>query len=49
MVVTQITPELKSKLAYRYYNYNNGTPTIFFPQWVGTDEHLVCPGRSAEA
>ena len=40
VVVTQITPELKSKLGYRYYNYDNGTPTIFFPQWVGTDEHI---------
>ena len=41
VVVTQITPELKSKLGYRYYNYDNGTPTIFFPQWVGTDEHCM--------
>ena len=46
VVVTQITPELKSKLAYRYYNYDNGTPTIFFPQWVGTDEHLYAPGEA---
>ena len=44
VVVTQITPELKSKLGYRYYNYDNGTPSIFFPQWVGTDEHLYAPG-----
>ena len=47
--MTQITPELKSKLAYRYYNYDNDTPTIFFPQWVGTDEHIYAPGRRAEA
>ena len=46
VVVTQITPELKSKLGYRYYNYDNGTPTIFFPQWVGTDEHLYAPGET---
>jgi MtrB/PioB family decaheme-associated outer membrane protein len=46
VVVTQITPDLKSKLAYRYYNYDNNTPTIFFPQWVGTDEHIYPPGNT---
>ena len=46
VVVTQITPELKSKLGYRYYNYDNGTPSIFFPQWVGTDEHSYAPGET---
>ena len=44
VVVTQISPELKSKLSYRYYNYDNNTPSILFPQWVGTDEHLFAPG-----
>jgi MtrB/PioB family decaheme-associated outer membrane protein len=43
VVVTQITPELKSKLGYRYYNYDNDTPTIFFPQFVGTDERIYAP------
>ena len=48
VVVTQITPELKSKLGYRYYNYDNGTPTIFFPQWVGTDEHIYPPNQGGD-
>ena len=40
VVTTQITPELKSKLVYRYYNYDNDSPTQLFNQWVGTDEHI---------
>jgi MtrB/PioB family decaheme-associated outer membrane protein len=31
VLTTQITPELKSKLSYRYYNYDDQTPRIFFP------------------
>jgi MtrB/PioB family decaheme-associated outer membrane protein len=49
VVVTQITPELKSKLAYRYFNYDNETPILFFPQWVGTDEHLYPPGNTPKS
>ena len=37
VVTTQITSDLKSKLSYRYYNYDNGTPQVFFPNWVGAD------------
>ena len=37
VVTTQLTPDLKSKLAYRYYDYDNGTPAQFFGSWVGTD------------
>ena len=37
VVTTQLTPNLKSKLAYRYYDYDNGTPAQFFGSWVGTD------------
>ena len=37
MVTTQITPELKSKLAYRYYDFANQTPELFFNDWVLTD------------
>ena len=33
----QITPELKFKASYRYYNYDNGTPEIRFADWVLTD------------
>jgi MtrB/PioB family decaheme-associated outer membrane protein len=31
IVTTKITPELTSKLEYRYYNFDNDTPQIFFP------------------
>ena len=37
VVTTQITPELKSKLSYRYYNYDNNTPELFFNDWTVTD------------
>jgi MtrB/PioB family decaheme-associated outer membrane protein len=41
VLTTQITPTLKSKLSYRYYDYDNGTPEIFFPNWVLTDVKLA--------
>ena len=31
VVTTQITPELKSKLFYRYYDFANHTPALLFP------------------
>jgi MtrB/PioB family decaheme-associated outer membrane protein len=31
VLTTKITPELTSKLSYRYYNFDNQTPQIFFP------------------
>ena len=37
VLTTQITPELKSKLSYRYYNYGNDTPEILVPTWIGAD------------
>jgi len=37
VVTTQISPELKSKLSYRYYNYDNNTPELFFSDWTVTD------------
>ena len=37
VVTTQITPELKSKLSYRYYDYDNNTPEFLFNDWVLTD------------
>ena len=29
IITTKITPELTSKLSYRYYNFDNQTPQIF--------------------
>ncbi len=37
VLTTQITPELTSKLSYRYYNFDNGTPNIAFPCWTSYD------------
>jgi MtrB/PioB family decaheme-associated outer membrane protein len=37
VVTTQITPDWKSKLTYRYYDYNNTTPSLYFKDWVLTD------------
>src|SRR5258708_15118863 len=34
VLTSQITPELKSKLTYRYYDFQNDTPQIIFPSWV---------------
>jgi MtrB/PioB family decaheme-associated outer membrane protein len=41
VVTTQITPELKSKLIYRYYDFDNQTPELFFNNWVLTDVKLA--------
>jgi hypothetical protein len=41
VLTTQITPTLKSKLSYRYYDYDNGTPEILVPDWVVTDVKLA--------
>ena len=37
MVTTEITPELKSKLSYRYYDFQNNTPELQFADWMVTD------------
>ncbi len=37
VLTTKITPELTSKLTYRYYDFDNQTPRIIFPQWVAYD------------
>ena len=43
VVTTQITPDLKSKLSYRYYNFGNDTPEILVPQWIGADINQATP------
>ena len=37
IITTQITPELANKASYRYYNYDNSTPQLLFPNWVSLD------------
>ncbi len=37
VLTTQITPDLKSKLSYRYYDYDNQTPQLTVQNWVIAD------------
>lgn len=37
VITTQITPDVKTKLAYRYYNYDNQTPQITINDWIIAD------------
>lgn len=37
VITTQVTPDLKFKVNYRIYNYDNGTPEIKFADWVLND------------
>jgi hypothetical protein len=39
VVTSQITPELHSKLSYRYYGFQNNTPQLLFPSWVSYDQN----------
>lgn len=47
VVTTQITPDLKSKLTYRYYDYNNTTPRLYFKDWVIAD-YISGKARSSD-
>jgi len=38
VLTTKITPELTSKITYRYYGIDNNTPRIVFPCWVSVDQ-----------
>ncbi len=38
ILTTQIARDLKSKLSYRYYNFENNTQQITFPSWVSYDQ-----------
>lgn len=42
VLTTQITPDLKSKLSYRYYSYDNNTPPLLMSQWVIGDTANAC-------
>jgi len=41
VLTTQITPDLKNKATYRYYNFDNGTPRLSFSNWVVADSELA--------
>jgi MtrB/PioB family decaheme-associated outer membrane protein len=45
ILTTKITPELTSKLSYRYYNFQNDTPELFFPAgWISYDQAAATEG-----
>jgi MtrB/PioB family decaheme-associated outer membrane protein len=46
VLTTQITPDLSTKLSYRYYDKDNSTPSMFIPDWVLTDS-VSAKARSA--
>jgi Putative outer membrane beta-barrel porin, MtrB/PioB len=37
VITTQVTPDLKFKASYRFYNYDNGSPEIKFADWMLVD------------
>jgi MtrB/PioB family decaheme-associated outer membrane protein len=37
VLTTQITPDLKTKLSYRYYDYDNQTPELHLTDWIIAD------------
>lgn len=49
VLTTQITPDLKSKASYRYYNFQNNTPELFFNDWVETDAILASSRNAGHA
>jgi hypothetical protein len=42
-LTTKITPELTSKLTYRYYDFQNNTPELYFPSNPSRDYTLGTP------
>lgn len=49
VLTTQITPTLKNKATYRYYDYDNGTPELNFLNWVVTDTQLATAASTSFA
>jgi MtrB/PioB family decaheme-associated outer membrane protein len=41
VLTTQITPSLKNKATYRFYDFDNDTPRLTFNDWVVTDARLA--------
>ena len=48
VVTTKITDDLRNKISYRYYNFDNTTPELLFPSWVSYD-HVNTAGNATEA
>ena len=60
IITTKITPELTSKLSYRYYNFDNQTPQILFPcqpagavncttAWISYDKGLPAGEKTIQS
>lgn len=49
VITTQINPELKSKISYRYYDYQNNTPELLFANWISSDQTGATSGTGLEA
>jgi len=45
-LTSKITPDLTSKLSYRYYDFDNETPRIIFPAWVSYDQTGSSPEKT---
>jgi hypothetical protein len=41
VLATQLTPDLKNKLSYRYYNYFTDTPPLTLANWVVNDTAIA--------
>ena len=37
VITTQVTPDLRFKTSYRFYQYDNGSPEIKFADWIFAD------------
>lgn len=43
ILTTQITKDVKSTIKYRYYDYDNRTPELFWTNYVRADSQVVTP------
>jgi MtrB/PioB family decaheme-associated outer membrane protein len=49
VLTTQITPTLKNKASYRFYDFDNGTPRLSFANWVVADTEQATNASTAFA
>jgi MtrB/PioB family decaheme-associated outer membrane protein len=47
VLTTQISPEWKNKLSYRYYNFDNGTPRLTLANWIVADTEQATNASSS--
>ena len=41
VLTSKISPALTNKLTYRYYDFNNSTPELFFANWIRGDGQVT--------